>query len=238
MDDLKVTVGYQLSYPDEKIMGLTPSDCLGVKAPGLYICFIRNENPVRRNLTPCRSDDEFIRDKVPMTKEEIRNISISKLKLSGDSVVYDIGSGTGSVSVEIAGLSDDIRVFAIERSPEAARLTKENVRKAGLDNITVIETAAPDGLMDLPPATHAFIGGSGGNLKEILAVLRTINSEMRVVINAVTMETVSEAKDALSELGIIDEDIITVQVARSRKAGRYHMMQAENPVWIFSFNMR
>ena len=104
-----------------------------------------------------------------------------------------------------------------------------------MQNITVVEGAAPESLSGLPKATHAFIGGSGGRLKDILSALRQINPEMRVVINAVTMETVCEVKEILSLYDIREEEIVQIQASRARKAGNYHLMQAENPVWICAF---
>ena len=213
----------------------TPQECCELNREGLYTCFVSNPYATDRQLTHGIADEEFIRDKVPMTKEEIREVSICKLRLHDKAVVYDVGSGTGSVAVETASLSDDIQVYAIERNKEAVSLIKRNQEKFGLQNITVVEGAAPESLSGLPKATHAFIGGSGGRLKDILSVLRQINPEMRVVINAVTMETVCEVKEILSLYDIREEEIVQIQASRARKAGNYHLMQAENPVWICAF---
>ena len=100
----------------------------------------------------------------------------------------------------------------------------------------MIEAKAPEGLQDLPVATHAFIGGSGGNLKEILQALYEMNTHMRVVINAISMETICEIKEILTLCPIENEEIVQLQVNRAKKAGRYHLMQAENPVWICAFD--
>ena len=108
--------------------------------------------------------------------------------------------------------------------------------KFHLDNIKVIEAKAPSGLEDLPTATHAFIGGSGGNMNEILDMLYASNPSMRVVINAISLETISEIKEILSFYKVENEEIVQIQVNRSKKAGNYHLMQAENPIWICAFN--
>ena len=171
-----------------------------------------------------------------MTKEEVREVSICKLKLYRGAVVYDIGSGTGSIAVEVAGLSDDIQVYAVEQKKEAVSLIWQNKEKFHLENITVIEAKAPEGLSELPKATHAFIGGSGGNLKEILRTLYDLNPDMRVVINAVSMETICEIKEILSLYKVKNEEIVQMQVSRAKKTGQYHLMQAENPVWICAFD--
>ncbi len=230
-----ITVGYQLSYPDEKIMQLSPQECMQLQQEGLYICMIKNPDPVAKNVTPHIKDAEFIREKVPMTKEEIRHISICKLNLKSNSVLYDVGSGTGSIAVEAASLSDDIEVYAIEQKENAVQLITQNKEKFGLDNIHVINAKAPDGMDELPTPTHAFIGGSGGNLKDIIESLKAKNPHIRLVINAISMETICEIKEILSTYDIKNEDIVQMQTSRSKKIGNYHLMQAENPVWICSF---
>ena len=213
MDDCIITAGYQLSYEDEEIRKLTPKECMSCEKEGLY-----NPHPKKRPLTPGIADEEFIRGKVPMTKKEIREVSICKLRLYPGAVVYDIGSGTGSVAVEMADMSPDIEVFALEQKPEAVELIEKNKEKFHLDNITVIRTKAPEGLMNLKMPTHAFIGGSGGNMKEIIDTLHQINSGMRIVINAVC-----------------DTEFVQLQVSRVKELGTYHMMQAENPIFVCAF---
>lgn len=236
MDDCIITAGYQLSYEDEEIRKLTPKECLSCEKEGLYICFIYNPHPKKKPLTPGIADEEFIRGKVPMTKKEIREVSICKLRLYPGAVVYDIGSGTGSVAVEMADMSPDIEVFALEQKPEAVELIEKNKEKFHLDNITVIRTKAPEGFMDLKMPTHAFIGGSGGNMKEIIETLYQINPGMRIVINAVSIETLCEIKELLSSYPVCDTEFVQLQVSRVKELGTYHMMQAENPIFVCTFN--
>ena len=231
-----ILAGYMLSYPEQRIMPLTPEECCNITEEGLYTCFVRNPYANRRKLTHGKADADFIREDVPMTKEEVREVSICKLKLYEDAVVYDIGSGTGSIAAEIAGLSDDIQVYAIERKAEAASLIEKNKKKFCLENITVVAAEAPDGIEGLPVPTHAFIGGSGGRLKEILSALYGINSEMRIVINAVSMETICEIKEILHYYPIQNEDIVQMQISRAKRAGGHRLMLAENPVWICAFD--
>ena len=173
-----------------------------------------------------------------MTKEEVREVSICKLHLHREAVVYDIGSGTGSIAVEMAALSDEIQVYAIEQKKEAVSLIAQNKEKFQLDNLTVVETRAPEGLSELPKATHALIGGSGGNLKEILQTLYDANPTMRVVMHAISMETICEMKEVISMYPIENEEMVQIQVSRTKKAGWYHLMQAENPIWICAFDFR
>lgn len=238
MKECEIWVGYQLSYPEQQIKILTPKECCEVTEDGLYICCIKNPHVENEKLAHGIADSEFIRDNVPMTKEEVREISICKLKLHKDAVVYDIGSGTGSIAMEIAGLSDDIQVIAIERKDEAVCLIEKNKKKFCIDNVSVITAEAPKGFLNLPIPTHAFIGGSGGRLKEILSSLYRMNPKMRIVIHAVSVETICEINEALSLYPVKNEEIIQIQVSKAKMAGQHHLMQAENPVWICAFDFR
>ena len=173
-----------------------------------------------------------------MTKEEVREVSICKLHLTDGAVVYDIGSGTGSVAVEIAGLSETVHVYAVERKPEAVELLRKNREHFHMDNMEIIEALAPEGLEELPVPTHAFIGGSGGRLMDILQTLYRKNPHMRIVINAISMETIAELQEVLEAFPVEDGEILQMQVNRVKKLGSYHLPQAENPVWICSFTFR
>lgn len=238
LSECEIVTGYQLSYAEERIEKRTPRECAELKEEGLYTCFVKNLNPVPGRLTHGISDEAFIRDKVPMTKEEVREVSICKLKLYQGAVVLDIGSGTGSVAVEIAGLSPSLQVYAIEQKEEAVSLIRKNKEKFQLDNIEVIEAEAPEGLLNLPKASHAFIGGSGGKLREILQNLYTLNPNMQVVLNAISMETICELREILPLYPVEQEEIVQLQVSRVKEAGRYHLMQGENPVWVCAFRFR
>ena len=247
LTDCEVTAGYQMSYPEEKIRILTPEQCMELTEEGLYTCLIRNPHPQPEHLTHGRADACFLRDasgtegklrRTPMTKEEVREVSICKLHLTERSVVYDIGSGTGSVAVEIAGLPGQVQVYAIERKPEAVELLRKNRAHFHRDNMEIIEASAPEGLEELPAPTHAFIGGSGGRLLEILQVLYRKNPHMRIVINAISMETIAELREVLEAFPVEEAGILQMQVNRVKQLGGYHMPQAENPVWICSFTFR
>ena len=239
LTDCEVTVGYQLSYPEESIRILTPGQCEEITGEGLYTCLIRNPHWQPERLTHGRADACFLRDaKTPMTKEEVREVSICKLHLTQNAVVYDIGSGTGSVAIEIAGVPGRVQVYAIERKPEAVELLRKNRAHFHMDNIQIIEAPAPEGLEELPVPTHAFIGGSGGRLMDILRVLYRKNPHMRIVINAISMETIAELKEVLDTFPVEEEEILQMQVSRVKKLLSYHLPQAENPVWICSFTFR
>ena len=235
--DCDIYLGYRLSYEDEEIKKLNATECEELSKEGLYSCVIINNAADGKAVAPGMADDEFIRGKVPMSKEEIREVSICKLGLKNDSVLYDIGSGTGSVAVECALLSNDIKVYAIECKDEALELIEANKRKFMLDNIEIVKAMAPEGLKDLKKATHAFIGGSKGNLKEIMQTLKEINPDMKVVINAISLETIGELSIILKEFGA-KADIVQLQVSKSDEVGSYHLMKAQNPVYICTVEFR
>lgn len=237
LSDCTVKVGYQLSYPEQKIDTLTPEACEQVTEEGLYICAVQNASCADRYLAPEKADDMFIRGKVPMTKEEVREVAICKLHLTENSVVYDIGSGTGSIAVEAAARSAKIRVFAVEQKEEAVALIEQNRAKFHLKNITVVHGKAPDALKELPVPTHAFIGGSSGNLREIINVLREKNPHIRIVITAISLETVSEITALLKETEVTQSEVVALQVSRAKVVGNYHLMQAENPVYLCTMQM-
>ena len=233
--EVTFTMGYRLSYEDESIKTYSAEELSGVSEDGLITCLIQNKKPGRRSVCRGIKDDRFIRGDVPMTKEEVRTVSISKLGLFEGAVVYDIGAGTGSVSVQIASASESITVYAIEKKAEALELIERNRLSFGLGNIRVIEAEAPCGLKDLPAATHAFIGGSSGKLPAILRTLREINPSMRVCINAVSLETLGLINEIMCGFDIKNEEIISLQPCRAKKVGEHHLMRAENPVFIFAF---
>ena len=149
--------------------------------------------------------------------------------------MYDIGSGTGSIAIEASRVSPDIKIYALECKEEAVELIKENVAKFGSSNVMVLQSEAPNGLENLDKADAAFIGGSGGHLKEILTKLYEINPSMRIVMNAVSMESIVEMNQLVKEFPVTDLDVSQVSVTKVKELGDYHMMQANNPVFIYSF---
>lgn len=237
LSGVELTIGYQLSYREERIWHGTPEVCRTLKDDGLYACLIENPGAQGETLAPGVPDRWFVRGRVPMTKEEIRWLSLCRLGLKSQSVFYDIGSGTGSIAVEAALRSKQLRVYAVEHGEEACGLIAENASRAGVKNLVVVKGEAPECLGELPVPTHAFIGGSGGRLREILLALREKNPNVRVVLNAVSLETVAEVVALRKELLICDEEITQIAVSRAKKAGSHHLMQAENPIYVISFSL-
>ena len=233
LGDVKVAVGTDLSYEQERIVQGTAESLMKEDFAPLSVLLICNPD-VKKRIGHGLDDDLFLRGKVPMTKSEVRSISLSKLRLHKDAVVWDVGAGTGSVSIEAASLAKDGVVYAIEKKDEAIDLLEQNKRKFGTDNLEIIKGLAPEALEGLPAPTHAFIGGSSGNLKEILEVLLEQNPRVRVVINAIALETVAEAMQCLKSMAFTDVDIAQVSVAKGKKLGSYEMMMGQNPVYVIS----
>ena len=232
-ENVKLYIGERLHYPEERITEGTPAELNKKAFDSLCVAIIENPSYMS-GLRSCIPDEEFQRGDAPMTKSEVRSLSVAKLNLNRDSIAWDIGAGTGSVTIEMALAAADGEVYAIEKKPAAAALIEENARRFGTPNVEVHVGTAPEALTDLPAPTHAFIGGSSGNMKEILQLLLAKNPQVRVVINAITLETVAEANSCFKELGFTDVDITQIQAAKAKKVGPYEMMMGQNPVYIFA----
>lgn len=233
MEHVTVHAGSRLGYEDERIISGKPSELTKEDLEGLCTVLIENTCP-RRDAGPHVRDEDFIRGNVPMTKEEVRAVSVARLQLTEDAVVWDVGAGTGSVSVEAARSGDQVRVYAVEKNPQALELIRENRKRFRTDGIRIIRGEAPEVLADLEAPTHVFVGGSSGNLREILSCVLEKNKSARIVINAISLETVKETMEAVEEGLLKQPEIVQMSVSRSRELGRYHMMTGMNPVYIIS----
>ena len=229
--DVTITIGQDFGYETEKVFTGSPKDVLEQSFGKLCVALIQNDAPVRSNPISI-SDEEFTRGDAPMTKSEVRALSVAKLKICDDSVIYDVGAGTGSVSIEMALCAVNGMVYAIEKEEAAADLIEVNKVKFKTSNLQVIRGLAPEAMADLPKPTHAFIGGSSGNLKDIIACLLDKNPDIRIVINSVTIETLEETTQVIKEFNLVEEEITCINVSKARKLGKYHLMTAQNPVYI------
>ena len=238
LGDVCVSVGQRLGYPDERIVRGTAAELTdGVYAP-LSVALIENPHP-DAVVTPGLPDDAFLRSAegmpvVPMTKSEVRAVCLSKLRLTERSVCWDIGAGTGSVSVEMALQAKQGLVCAVERREDAAALLGQNRNRFALENLQVVCGGAPEACVGLPAPTHAFIGGSVGNMHEIVALLLAKNPHVRIVATAVSLESVVELTDCLTAFPFAETEVVSLQAARDRKAGSYHLMSGQNPIYIFT----
>ncbi len=232
---LQVVVGSDLSYETESIQRGTVEELIHYTGSPLAVFFIENPDARNANVTQGIPDEAFIRGNVPMTKEEVRSVSISKMQLYDGAVVYDVGAGTGSVAIETAMRIPRGQVYAIERKQEALELIEKNQKKFGTDNVTIVSGEAPEALENLPAPEVVFVGGSGGNLDKIIDTVAEKNPRVRVVINAIALETVAEAINYMKQKQIHNEEIVQLQVSKDRKIGAYHMMTGQNPIYIISF---
>lgn len=232
MEQVRLYLGRQLGSDEEEIEEGTPVDFQDYDKEGLCVLVLVNAKAKEAVITHGIPDQDFLREKVPMTKEEVRSISLSKLRLQRDSLVYDIGAGTGSISVECARMVVDGTVYAIEKKPEACKLIEQNKYKFAASNLHIIEGEASEALEELPTPTHVFIGGSSGKLEEILNILWEKNPKVRVVINAISLETIAEVTRLIKKYDFAEKEIVQVTVAKSKEIGSYEMMMGQNPVYV------
>ncbi len=179
------------------------------------------------------SDDEFIRGRVPMTKQEIRILTLAKARIGAGDVVYDIGAGTGSLSIEAALQAENGHVYAIERKSEGIALIQQNAEKFGVENLTVVQQEAPEGMEALPACNVVLIGGSGSHLEEILAAVdRKLVQGGRILLNCITVQTLASCIAYMRRNERYSYEAIQVQVNRLRQVGPYDMAEAINPIYI------
>ena len=231
--ELDVTLGENLSYVNERITTAKPGDLLDMDISDLNCMIIFNPDS-EKAISFGLHDEVFARDKVPITKSEVRAVILSKLNISSDSICYDIGAGSGSVSIEMAGLAYEGKVYAVEKNPVAVELIKKNIHNFNAENIELIFAKAPEGLEHILEADKIFIGGSGGELNTVMDIIFSSQKHPTVVISAITLETVAQISDILKkakEYGY-DTEVTAINVSKSKEVGPYNMMIAQNMVFI------
>ena len=172
-----------------------------------------------------------------MTKSEVRAVSLSKLEIQPDDVIYDIGAGTGSVSVEAALAAVEGHVYAFEQKEEGCQLIQANAEKHHVVNITVVPGKAPASMQDCPAPDRVFIGGSGGNLEELLNLMFSMNPKVRIVMNVIALETLNRVMEYLKQ-NQLQHELVLVQVSRAEVRAGYHMMQGQNPVYVITMEQK
>ena len=235
LGSVRVAVGERLSYEDERITRGTAAELAGGSFDQLAVMLAWNDAPVRGSAAPHLVDDAFVRGKVPMTKEEVRELALCKLRVRPHDVVWDVGAGTGSVSVEAARLANAGQVFAVEKNDQALELLRQNKEVFGLPHLHIVAGEAPDVLEGLPVPDRVFVGGSSGRLEQILRAVLAANPVARVCVSAITLETLSAVLACARTLGLRDVDIVQVSVAKAQQVGVYHLMKAANPVYLVTF---
>nr|WP_319487719.1 precorrin-6y C5,15-methyltransferase (decarboxylating) subunit CbiE [uncultured Caproiciproducens sp.] len=239
LGEVSVSVGERLSYADERIVMATAGELVKAEFDDLSVMLVVNPAPLMQTcVTHGMEDGEFIRSSespvIPMTKSEVRSVSLSKLRLEDQHIIYDIGAGTGSVAVEAALQVQNGFVYAIEKNAAALKLIEQNKAKFGLHHLTAVSGIAPQALAELPPPDRAFIGGSCGNMEAILAALLAKNPRVRVVVNAIALETVGETLACFHKFGLTGVDIAQISVSKAKAVSNYSMMTGQNPVFVIS----
>ena len=247
--DARVTVAERLSYPDERITCATASEITGQTFDDLNVMLIdfaggagspAGSSASRAAISrwPYASsgipDELFIRGDVPMTKQEVRAVALAKLRLTATDTVWDVGAGTGSVSIEAALVARAGSVWAVERNATGVRLIRENADAFGCGNVHAVPGVAPEALTKLPVPDAVFVGGSAGELSSIVEAALEKNSQVRLCVPCVTVETLTEACALLSGSRFKGFEACQVSAARAEAVGSHHLMKAQNPVFLVS----
>ncbi|NOQ62942.1 MAG: precorrin-6y C5,15-methyltransferase (decarboxylating) subunit CbiE [Methyloprofundus sp.] len=239
MDDLfDMVVAENLLCADEKIFQTMSVARLGSESfSGNDVVILLRKKPQKPKLLFGYADEVFKQrkpDKGLITKREVRAVSLAKMQLCSDSIVWDIGAGSGSVGIEAAKLCRDGHVYAVEKNAADFAIARENARNFGLHNYSLIKNKAPVGMCDWPAPNAVFIGGSGGELSELIALcLALLQTDGCLVMNFVTLENMNTALTALKQ-SEATWDITQLQASRSQPILHMNRMRAENPVWIVS----
>lgn len=236
--DARVTVAERLSYPDERITCATASEIAGQTFDDLNVMLIEFAGGAASSRWPYASsgipDELFIRGDVPMTKQEVRAVALAKLRLTATDTVWDVGAGTGSVSIEAALVARAGSVWAVERNAAGVRLIRENADAFGCGNVHAVPGVAPEALAKLPVPDAVFVGGSAGELPSIVEAALEKNSQVRLCVPCVTVETLTEACALLSGSSFKGFEACQVSAARAEAVGSHHLMKAQNPVFLVS----
>lgn len=231
---LPVVIGERLSYPDEAITAGTARElAAGTYAP--LSVLLAEAAPREKRRCPGFPDNAFLRGDVPMTKQEVRAAALAKLAAEPADTLWDVGAGTGSVSVELALAAPEGQTFAVERKPEACGLIRANREKFSAWNLQLIAGRAPDALRELPPPDGVFIGGTQGGMAEIVDIILQKNANARICVTAIALETLSAAVAALTEHGL-SAHVTQIAVSRSKPAGKLHLLTANNPIFLITGN--
>lgn len=248
LEGVTLTVGQRLGYPDGRIIRFEKGKFGDEEKrseisdeESLTVILAVNEAP-RRDALDALEDEDFLRKRdegriIPLTKRPVRALSLDMLGLKTDSVLWDVGAGCGSIGIAASLLSPDIKVWALEKDPEALALVRENARRFKASNLEAVDGIAPEDLKMLPDPTHVFIGGSSGNIEEIISVVFKRNPGARIVANIISIKTLSELEKALEAHHEWEAVFSQVSVSTEKRAGEHRLMQGNNPVYIVGICM-
>lgn len=232
LENTTLFVGADLTYETEQLWQGTPNQFCEMKNPSLCVAAVFNSSPKPIGNAVLLPDHAFLRNDSPMTKEEVRSVILSKLRLQPDSVVWDIGAGTGSVSISCAKCCPFGKVYAIEYQETALDILKKNCAYLHAENVTVLAGRAEQVIETLPIPDCIFIGGSDGACSKILQQIQALPTAVRLVVSSVTLETQAELTALLQDMPQLE--VVQIAVGRSRAVGKYHVLESNHPVMLFS----
>ena len=227
---VQATVGENLGTPQQKVITDTVQTLAGGSFAPLSVLLVE-PCPKPQPRVPGLPDEAFIRGKTPMTKQEVRAAALAKLAVAPTDTLWDVGAGTGSVSVEMALAAPMGQVYAVECDADACALVRQNQAKFAASNLTLIAGKAPEALQNLPAPDAVFIGGSKGNMQAIVDAALAANPQTRLCIAAIALETLQQSIAALAAHGLAAQ-VTQIAVSRSKAAGSLHLMMANNPVFL------
>lgn len=230
--DVQGVVGQCLGTPEEKLFRGSVKELAAGRFNSLSVLLVEAAEVLSRR-APGLPDEAFERGDVPMTKQEVRAAVLAKLAVRPEDILWDVGAGTGSVSVELALAAPRGRVYAVECRPEGCALIKANREKFRTRNLVLVEGLAPDALSDLPAPDAVFIGGSKGSLAAIVDAALDKNPDARICASAIALETLSAAAAALTAKGRTVQ-VSQIAVSRARAVGGLHLMMAQNPIYLIT----
>lgn len=230
--DMQAVVGQCLGTPEEKIFRGSVKELAAGRFNSLSVLLVEAAEVLPRR-APGLPDEAFERGDVPMTKQEVRAAVLAKLAVRPEDILWDVGAGTGSVSVELALAAPRGRVYAVECRPEGCALIKANREKFRTRNLVLVEGLAPDALSDLPAPDAVFIGGSKGSLAAIVDAALDKNPDARICVSAIALETLSAAVAALTAKGRTVQ-VSQIAVSRAKAVGGLHLMMAQNPIYLIT----
>ena len=230
----EMVLGANLSLPEETVRGIPLTDSCPELPDGLLVLLIRNPGAKEAPAVRILEDDELVRTDIPMTKRDIRILILAELGLRSGAVFWDIGSGTGSVSLQAALAVPDSEIYAVERNPEAADLTQKNLDRFSCRNVHVVRGSAPEVLDGLPDPTHVFLGGTGKSSGRILEAVLKRAPEARIAATCITLDTLSDLYQTVKKLPVKSISFRQIAVSRAKHIGSSDLMLADNPVFLFS----
>lgn len=230
--DVQAVVGQCLGTPEEKLFRGSVKELAAGRFNSLSVLLVEAAEVLPRR-APGLPDEAFERGDVPMTKQEVRAAVLAKLAVRPEDILWDVGAGTGSVSVELALAAPRGRVYAVECRPEGCALIKANREKFRTRNLVLVEGLAPAALSDLPAPDAVFIGGSKGNLAAIVDAALDKNPDARICVSAIALESLSASVAALTAKGRTVQ-VSQIAVSRAKAVGGLHLMMAQNPIYLIT----